>query len=166
MHRCRQTDAGRGRGAVVSSRHRRRLIAGDRAAGGVERGRSSPGRHRRRCRHGQCRCIAGQGYAGASGRRNLSQRDSAGAGGIRSQAGRVATERGDLHRCRQTDAGGRRGAVVSSRHCRRLIVVEIVPLVALNVAVVAPAATVADAGTVSAAALLDKAMLAPPAGAT
>jgi len=40
-----------------------------------------------------------------------------------------------------------------------------VPLVALNVAVRDPAATVTDAGTVSAAALLDKATLAPPAGA-
>jgi hypothetical protein len=38
---------------------------------------------------------------------------------------------------------------------------EIVPLVALNVVVADPAATVAVAGTVSAAALLDKATLAP-----
>jgi hypothetical protein len=44
-------------------------------------------------------------------------------------------------------------------------VLEIVPLVALKVAVVDPAATVAVAGTVSAAALLDKATLAPPLGA-
>jgi hypothetical protein len=42
---------------------------------------------------------------------------------------------------------------------------EIVPLVALKVAVADPAATVAVAGTVSAAALLDKATLAPPVGA-
>jgi hypothetical protein len=43
---------------------------------------------------------------------------------------------------------------------------EIVPLVALKVAVADPAATVTVAGTVSAAALLDKATLAPPVGAT
>jgi hypothetical protein len=39
------------------------------------------------------------------------------------------------------------------------------PVVALNVAVKAPAATVTDAGTVSTPTLLDKATLAPPAGA-
>jgi hypothetical protein len=38
---------------------------------------------------------------------------------------------------------------------------EIAPLVALNVVVADPAATVAAAGTVSAAALLDKATLTP-----
>jgi len=38
---------------------------------------------------------------------------------------------------------------------------DIVPLVAVNVAVVDPAATVTDAGTVSATVLLDKATLAP-----
>jgi len=43
---------------------------------------------------------------------------------------------------------------------------EIVPLVAVKVAVVDPAATVIEAGTVSAAALLDRATLAPPTGAT
>jgi hypothetical protein len=43
---------------------------------------------------------------------------------------------------------------------------ETVPLVALKVAVVAPAATVAVAGTVSAVALLDSVTLAPPVGAT
>jgi len=43
---------------------------------------------------------------------------------------------------------------------------EIVPLVAVNVAVVDAAGTVTEASTVSAAALLDKATLAPPAGAT
>ncbi|HEY9139767.1 MAG TPA: hypothetical protein VIN93_02700 [Bryobacteraceae bacterium] len=43
---------------------------------------------------------------------------------------------------------------------------EIVPLVALNVAVADPAATVTVAGTVSAAALLDSVTLAPPVGAT
>jgi len=42
---------------------------------------------------------------------------------------------------------------------------ETVPLLALNVAVTDPAATVTVAGTVSAAALLDKATLAPPVGA-
>jgi len=42
---------------------------------------------------------------------------------------------------------------------------EIVPLVALNVAVRDPAATVTDACTVSAAALLDRVTLAPPVGA-
>ncbi|MFY9725181.1 MAG: hypothetical protein WAJ87_06780 [Bryobacteraceae bacterium] len=42
---------------------------------------------------------------------------------------------------------------------------EIVPLVALNVAVVEPAATLTVAGTVNAAALLDSVTLAPPAGA-
>jgi hypothetical protein len=42
---------------------------------------------------------------------------------------------------------------------------EIVPLLALNIAVAEPAATVAVAGTVSAATLLDKATLAPPVGA-
>ena len=41
-----------------------------------------------------------------------------------------------------------------------------VPLVAPKVVVADPAATVAEAGTVSAAALLDKATLAPPTGAT
>jgi len=40
-----------------------------------------------------------------------------------------------------------------------------VPLVALKVAVVEPAATVADAGTVSAVALLESVTLAPPVGA-
>jgi len=40
-----------------------------------------------------------------------------------------------------------------------------VPLVALKVAVIEPAATVTAAGTVSAAALLDKVTLAPPVGA-
>ena len=39
------------------------------------------------------------------------------------------------------------------------------PVVALNVAVKEPAATATEAGTVSTAALLDKATLAPPAGA-
>jgi hypothetical protein len=43
---------------------------------------------------------------------------------------------------------------------------EIVPLVALNVAVEAPATTLTDAGTVSAAALLESATLAPPVGAS
>jgi len=42
---------------------------------------------------------------------------------------------------------------------------EIVPAVALKVAVVDPAATVTEAGTVSADTLLDKATLAPPTGA-
>jgi hypothetical protein len=42
---------------------------------------------------------------------------------------------------------------------------DIVPLVALKVVVADPAATVAVAGTVSAAALLDRATLAPPTGA-
>jgi hypothetical protein len=42
---------------------------------------------------------------------------------------------------------------------------EIVPLLALNIAVAEPAATVAVAGTVSVATLLDKATLAPPVGA-
>ena len=41
----------------------------------------------------------------------------------------------------------------------------IVAVVALNVAVVALAATVTDAGTASEALVLDSAMLAPPAGA-
>jgi hypothetical protein len=42
---------------------------------------------------------------------------------------------------------------------------EIVPLMAVNVAVIDPAVTVTDAGTVSAVALLDKATLAPAHGA-
>jgi len=42
---------------------------------------------------------------------------------------------------------------------------EIAPLMALNAVVADPAATVAVAGTVSAATLLDKATVAPPAGA-
>jgi hypothetical protein len=43
---------------------------------------------------------------------------------------------------------------------------EIVPLVALNMALLDPAGTVTDTGTVSAAALADKATLAPPSGAS
>jgi len=42
----------------------------------------------------------------------------------------------------------------------------IVPLVALKVPEIDPAATVTVAGTVSAAALLDSVTLAPPVGAT
>jgi len=42
---------------------------------------------------------------------------------------------------------------------------EIVPVVAVRAAEVDQAATVTDAGTVSAAALLDRATLAPPTGA-
>ncbi|MFY9725182.1 MAG: hypothetical protein WAJ87_06785 [Bryobacteraceae bacterium] len=43
---------------------------------------------------------------------------------------------------------------------------EMVPLVALNVAVAEPAATLTVAGTVSAASLLHSVTLAPPVGAT
>ncbi|MFY9725184.1 MAG: hypothetical protein WAJ87_06795 [Bryobacteraceae bacterium] len=42
---------------------------------------------------------------------------------------------------------------------------EIVPVVALNVAVVDPAATVTDAGTVKAVSLLERVAFAPPLGA-
>jgi hypothetical protein len=43
---------------------------------------------------------------------------------------------------------------------------EIVPLVALNIALLDPAGTVTVAGTVSAATLLDTVTLVPPAGAS
>ena len=46
-----------------------------------------------------------------------------------------------------------------------LALAAIAAVVALNVAVVAPAATVTDAGTVSEELVLASAMLAPPAGA-